>query len=87
MSNIEGPAGPDLQDAAVKARQLEQIPLFMRSLPQNAASLNEDASLQLEALQSLLYEGDAEGEAGLHFRTSKTHAEARTMHCRASAEL
>ena len=51
--------GPEQGSLGEKARLLSNLPLFMRELPQGG--LDEDAAIQMEALQSLLYDGDAEG--------------------------
>ena len=51
--------GPRQQSLDEKARLLGNLPLFMRELPKG--ELDEDAALQMQALQSLLYDGDAEG--------------------------
>ena len=53
--------GPHQASLDEKARLLGNLPLFMRELPKG--ELDEDAALQMEALQSLLYEGDAEGSS------------------------
>ncbi|CAD6581400.1 MAG: hypothetical protein CYPHOPRED_001564 [Cyphobasidiales sp. Tagirdzhanova-0007] len=53
--------GPRQQSLDEKARLLGNLPLFMRELPKG--ELDEDAALQMQALQSLLYDGDAEERA------------------------
>lgn len=54
----EGPVKQSVED---KAKALSNLPLFMKELPQG--EIDEASAFQLDALKSLLYEGDAEGES------------------------
>jgi hypothetical protein len=54
-------AGPQARSIDEAARNIENTPLFMKSLPP-AGEMDDRLAMQMEALQSLLYEGDAEGE-------------------------
>jgi hypothetical protein len=60
----ESAYGPGQQPLSDVARKLGNLPLFMRALPEG--EVDEDSALQMEALQSLLYDGDAEGQKVLH---------------------
>jgi hypothetical protein len=42
------------------AKSLSSIPLFMRELPEDG-EMEENSAATVEALKSLLYDGDAEG--------------------------
>lgn len=54
---VAGPQQKSLEDAA---RAIDNTPLFMKQLPA-AGEMDEYLATQMDALQSLLYEGDAEG--------------------------
>lgn len=56
-SRPAGPAEPSFEE---RAKELERLPLFMKALPTDG-SLSPEEQASMDALHSLLYEGDAEG--------------------------
>lgn len=54
------PAGPQPKSFEDVAKAIDNSPLFMKSLPP-AGEMDEYLATQMDALSSLLYEGDAEG--------------------------
>ena len=58
--SVHSKYGPGQQSFEDAKKALSEVPLFMRELPESG-EMDEEASATLEALKSLLYEGDAEG--------------------------
>lgn len=54
------PVGPQPKSLEEAARAIDNSPLFMKQLPA-AGEMDDYLAMQMDALQSLLYEGDAEG--------------------------
>lgn len=62
MASLPQPAAYDVQS---KLKEMESLPLFMKSLPDDTDQPNE----AVEALQALVHEGTPDGRALIH--TSK----------------
>ena len=54
------PVGPQPRSIEEVTKAIDNSPLFMKQLPA-AGEMDEYLATQMDALQSLLYEGDAEG--------------------------
>jgi tetratricopeptide (TPR) repeat protein len=72
-------AGPQARSIDEAARNIENTPLFMKSLPP-AGEMDDRLAMQMEALQSLLYEGDAEGELQVSAPSSAYKIKSLTSH-------
>ena len=62
--SVHSKYGPGQQSAEEAKKALSEVPLFMRELPESG-EMDEQSSATLDALKSLLYEGDAEGSSEL----------------------
>lgn len=81
--------GPQPRSIEEVGKAIDNSPLFMKQLPA-AGEMDEYLATQMDALQSLLYEGDAEGEwksRRCHHRSRQKLLMALPIYHRASTEL